>query len=136
MANKIDPNKDDYVHAQIYRGFYGNEGLGTSTIIKDYEKVEAIFLESGYISCITIQISQLQRLESLYGSVTYSAMLAQVTALLKEVKDKELRDLDIFLVDLLDSDTFIIFLSSPRNNDTQLLEHLEVHLAFGEGFGE
>lgn len=115
----------DYVQAQIYRGFYGNEGLGTSTIIKDYEKVEAIFLESGYISCITFQISQLQRLESLYGSVTYSALLAQVTALLKEVKDKELRDLDIFLVDLFDSDTFIIFLSSPRKNDTQLLEHLE-----------
>ena len=125
MENKKKPNQGDYVQAQIYRGFYGNEGLGTSTIIKDYEKVEAIFLESGYLSCITFQISQLQRLESLYGSITYSALLAQVTALLKEVKEKELRDLDIFLVDLLDSDTFIIFLSSPRRNDTQLLEHLE-----------
>ena len=125
MENKKKPNQGDYVQAQIYRGFYGNDGLGTSTIIKDYEKVEAIFLESGYLSCITFQISQLQRLESLYGSVTYNAMLAQVTALLKEVKDNELRDLDIFLVDLFDSDTFIIFLSSPRKNDTQMLEHLE-----------
>lgn len=125
MANKKKPNKGDYIQAQIYRGFYGNEELGTSTIIKDYEKVEAIFLESNYISCITFQISQLQRLESLYGSATYSAMLVQVTELLKEVKEKELRNLDIFLVDLFDSDTFIIFLSSPRKNDTQLLEHLE-----------
>lgn len=125
MTIKKNPNKDDYILAQIYRGFYGNERLGTSTIIKDYEKVEAIFLQSGYISCITFQISQLQRLESLYGSVTYSAMLAQVTELLKEVKEKELREMDIFLVDLFDSDTFIILLSSPRKDDTKLLEHLE-----------
>ncbi len=125
MDKNQEENKADYVQAQIYRGFYGNEGLGTSTIIKDYEKVEAIFLEAGYISCITFQISQLQRLESLYGSVTYSELLAQVTALLREVKDNELRDLDIFLVDLLDNDTFIIFLSSPREKETKLLEHLE-----------
>lgn len=125
MANKKHTDKSDYAQTQIYKGFYGNEELGTSTLIKDYEKVEAIFLESGYISCITFQISQLQRLESLYGSMAYSAMLTQVTELLKEVKEKELRKQDILLVDIFDSDTFIVFLSSPRENDTQLLEHLE-----------
>lgn len=125
MTNKNKPMRGDYVLAQIYRGFYSNEELGTSTIIKEYDKVEAIFVESNYIACITVQISQLHRLECLYGSVVYSAMLSQVTALLKEVKEKEFRGQDIFLVDLFDSDTFIIFLSSPRNDDTQLLEHLE-----------
>lgn len=125
MKSEKNPNQNDYVLAQIYRGFYCNEELGTSTIIKEYDKVEKIFVESNYIACITVQISQLHRLECLYGSVVYSAMLSQVTALLKDVKEKEFRGQDIFLVDLFDSDTFIIFLSSPRKNDTQLLEHLE-----------
>lgn len=125
MANKNKPNQSDYVQAHIYRGFYGNEELATSTIIKEYEKVETIFVESNYISCITVQISQLRRLESLYGSIVYNLKLSEVTALLQEMKKKEFRGQDIFVVDLIDSDTFIIFLSSPRNNDTQLLEHLE-----------
>lgn len=125
MANRNNTGNSEYAQTQIHKGFYGNEELGTSTLIKDYEKVEAIFLESGYISCITFQINQLQRLESLYGSVAYSTMLAQVTELLKEVKEKELRKQDILLVDIFESDTFIVFLSSPRESDTQLLEHLE-----------
>ena len=125
MASKTNPTSDDYVTAKIYKGFYSNEMLGTSTIIKEYDKIERVFLESNFIACITIKISQLHRLEGLYGSAVFGTMLAQVTAMLKEVKEKEFRGQDIFLVDLFDSDTFIIFLASPRQDDTQLLEHLE-----------
>ena len=125
MANENDNNPDDYVLAQIYRGFYSNDALGTSTIIKEYDKIEKIFLESNYIACITIKISQLHRLENLYGSAVYGSMLSRVTALLKDVKEKEFRGKDIFLMDLFDNDTFVIFLSSPRENDTQVLDHLE-----------
>lgn len=128
MTDKEKPNADDYVLAHIYKGFYSNEELGTSTIIKEYDKIEKIFLESNYIACITVKISQLRRLESLYGSAVYSAMLLQVITLLKEVKEKEFRGKDIFLVDLIDADTFIIFLSPPRKNDTQVLDHFE-HIA-------
>lgn len=125
MTTEKNPNLADYVQARIYKGFYCNEELGTSTVIKEYGKVEKIFVESNYIACITVQINQLQRIEYLYGSAIYSSLLSQVATLLKTTKEKEFRGQDIFLVDLFDSDTFIIFLSSPRHSDTQLLEHLE-----------
>ena len=125
MTTNTKSSNNDYILAQIHKGFYYNEELDTPTLIKEYHRVEKIFLESSFIACITIKISQLHSLESLYGSVIYSAIFSKVTALLKDVKAKEFRGQDIFLVDLFESDTFIIFLSSPRKNETQLLEHLE-----------
>ena len=48
-------------------------------------------------------------------------MLFRITTLLKNLKMKEFRESDIFVVDLVELDTFVIFLSAPRDRNTQLL---------------
>lgn len=52
-------------------------------------------------------------------------MLARITSLLKDLKTREFRTEDIFVVDLVELDTFVIFLAAPRDKKTQLLDHLE-----------
>ena len=121
-----DTNKQrqDYVSAFIHQDFYFNHALDTPTLIKEYANVEKILIDAAYIACITIQIPQLHRIEYQYGSQIYNKLLGDVTALLKGVKEKEFRGQDIFLVDVFDVDTFIIFLSPPRNDGTLILDHL------------
>ena len=116
---------DDYLDVTIYKDFYYNKNLGLPTIIKEYPNLEKVLCTNQYLACITAQISHLQKVEYRYGSDLYNKLLAHITKLLKELKTEDFRDEDIFVVDLVELDTFVIFLSAPREEQTQLLDHLE-----------
>ncbi len=119
------PLKPDYVSATIHKDFYYNQAVESPTLIKEYGNIEKILVNAQYLACITIQIPMLHKIEYQYGSQVYNKLLGEVTQLLKEVKQGEFRDSDIFLVDLFDVDTFIFFLTPPRDQTTLLLDHLE-----------
>ncbi|MFH2099326.1 MAG: EAL domain-containing protein, partial [Pseudomonadota bacterium] len=113
------------VQVSIHEGFYFDRVLKLPTVIREYEKVEAILNDLLYMACITVQIEQLSRIEYLYGSNSYTHLLSTITSILKTTKDREFRGQDIFVVDLYDADTFVIFLSAPREDRTRLVYHLE-----------
>lgn len=115
----------DFISAPIHKDFYYNKYLEIPTVIKEYPEVENILTRSKFIACITVQVAQLHTIEYQYGSMVYNDLRVRVTNILKKIKKKEFRGDDIFLVDLRDVDTFIIFLSPPRKNETRLLDHLE-----------
>ena len=106
-------------------GFYYNADLGLPTIISKYSEIEEILDELQYMACVTVQIGHLNKIEYLYGSSTYNALLSDTKEIIKEMREKYFRSEDIFLVDLFDNDTFIIFLTEPRNQDTKILDHLD-----------
>jgi len=111
---------------QVYPGFYFNADLGLPTIISKFPEVEEILEELHYMACVTVQVSHLSKIEYLYGSTIYTDLLKTIAGVLMRIRDEELRKDDIFVVDLFDVDTFIIFLSAPRKNHTHLLQHLEI----------
>lgn len=113
------------VAPQTETGFYFNVELGLPTIISKFTEVEAILEELHYMACVTVQVSHLSKIEYLYGSIIYTDLLKTIAGVLMRIRDEELRREDIFVIDLFDVDTFIIFLSAPRQNHTQLLQHLE-----------
>ncbi len=117
--------QEHYISAEIYKGFYYNRDLDTSTIIKEYGSIEAILHQSRFIACLTIQIPHLYRAEYQYGSHVYNSLLAQTNTILKELKSLLFREEDILIVDMVEVDTFVLFLSPPRDNNTQLLDHIE-----------
>ncbi|MBU0675221.1 MAG: EAL domain-containing protein [Proteobacteria bacterium] len=110
---------------EVPEGFYYNKDLGLPTIISKHREIEDILIKLQYMACITVQVSHLNKIEYLYGSVVYNELLKYVTDVLMDIRDKELRKDDIFVIDLFDVDTFIIFLSAPRENRTKLLSFLE-----------
>ena len=116
---------EDYVDVSIYQDFYFNKNLQLPTIIKEYPHLEAVFLETQYLACITVQVSHLQKIEYQYGSDLYGKMLSRITDLLKDLKETAFRNDDIFVIDLVELDTFVIFLSTPRDKETRILDHLE-----------
>ncbi len=124
MGNNSSASKD-YLSVSIYRDFYFNNNLDLPTVIKEYPNLEAAFIENQYLACITVQVSHLQKIEYQYGSNLYGKMLSRITELLKNLKEKAFRENDIFVVDLVELDTFVIFLSSPRDLKTKILDHLE-----------
>ncbi|NTV14984.1 MAG: EAL domain-containing protein [Desulfobulbaceae bacterium] len=111
---------------QVNPGFYFNADLELPTIISKFPEVEAILEELNYMACVTVQVNHLSKIEYLYGSTIYTDLLKTIAAVLMRIRDEELRKEDIFVVDLFDVDTFIIFLSAPRKDHTQLLQHLEI----------
>jgi len=117
---------EDYIPVSIYKDFYFNKNLELPTVIKEYRFLEQVLVEHQYLACITSQVAHLQKIEYLYGSDLYNKMLSRITNLLKELKTKDFREDDIFVVDLIELDTFVIFLSAPREKKTQLLDHLEI----------
>lgn len=117
--------QQQYVSAVIHRHFYCHGESGIPTLIKEYEKIEHIFNEARYIACISIQIPHLHKVEYSYGSEVYNHLLADVSKIILNLKEMNFRDDDLLLADLFDIDTYIIFLSSPRREDTQLLDHIE-----------
>ena len=127
----LSESLEHYISAEIYKGFYYNRDLDTSTIIKEYGSIEAILHQSRFIACLTIQIPHLYRAEYQYGSHVYNSLLAQTNTILKELKSLLFREEDILIVDMVEVDTFVLFLSPPRDNNTQLLDHIEsmVHRA-------
>ena len=118
-------NSEDYISVSIYKDFYFNKSLGLPTILKEYPKLEKVFVENQYLACITVQVSHLQKIEYQYGSDLYNKMLSRITVLLKTLRDEGFRTNDIFVVDLVELDTFVIFLSAPRDQKTQILDHIE-----------
>ncbi|MBI4844761.1 MAG: EAL domain-containing protein [Nitrospirae bacterium] len=113
------------VNVSINENFYYNKKLSLPTVIKEYDNIERILLETGYLSCITIQIEDLRKVEQLYGSNIYLETFNLINAKIKELREILLRKADIFIIDIYDVDTFVIFLSSPRDDNTKLLYHLE-----------
>ena len=105
-------NSQDYIPVSIYRDFYFNNNLQLPTIIKEYSNLEAVFVENQYLACITVQVSHLQRIEYQYGSDLYGKMLSSITDLLKNLKNTAFRANDIFVIDLVELDTFVIFLKA------------------------
>jgi EAL domain-containing protein (putative c-di-GMP-specific phosphodiesterase class I) len=124
MAKK-NSNKGDKVPVSINEHFYFNRHLGIPTIIKEFENIENQLLGSDYLACITIKFQELNKIEHQYGSNVYIEILSRMTEKLKEVKRDTVREKDIFVVDIYDVDTFVIFLSPPRNKNTQIFYHLE-----------
>lgn len=100
---------EDYLPINIYKDFYFNKSLGLPTVIKEYQFLEKVLVEHQYLACITAQVDHLQKIEYLYGSDLYNKMLIRITGLLKELKENDFRDQDIFVVDLVELDTFVIF---------------------------
>jgi len=121
----MSSDESSHLSVEIHPGFYFNDGLGLPTVIKEYDRIEKILIELQYMACITVQVEHLNKIEYLYGSTAYQTLLACIADTLKELKKMELRDEDIFVVDLFDVDTFVVFLSAPRKRKTQLLYHLE-----------
>ncbi|MFP4477081.1 MAG: EAL domain-containing protein [Desulfatibacillaceae bacterium] len=124
MTKKTDPF-NHLVNVDIHEGFYFNRRLELPTVVKEYQKVEAILEDLGYMACITVHVEQLSKVEYQYGSNAYNHLLDRITNSLKRIKESEFRGHDIFVVDLYDADTFVIFLSAPREDRTQLVYHLE-----------
>ncbi|MEW6219693.1 MAG: EAL domain-containing protein [Thermodesulfobacteriota bacterium] len=120
-----EDRRPDRVTVDIHEGFYFNHRLGLPTVVREYERIETIFRDLQYMACITVQVDQLHKVEYRYGSIVYNSLLTTVTDLLKELKTKAFRGEDIFVVDLFDVDTFVLFLSAPRETRTHLLNHLE-----------
>ncbi|MBF0223945.1 MAG: EAL domain-containing protein [Desulfobacterales bacterium] len=116
---------NDLVLKEIHEDFYFNKNLNLPTIIKEYKNIENIFVELKYLACITIQVSSLRKIEYHYGSNSYNNLLALITDKLKAIKIKEFRNEDVLVVDLYDPDSFLLFLSAPREDKTQLLLHLD-----------
>ncbi len=126
MTKRNNNEKDSNdVDVRIHESFYFDRTLDLPTVIKEYDRVEKILLDLQYMSCITVQIEDLSKVEYLYGSNSYNYLLNQITVILKNIKDREFRGQDIFVVDLYDPDTFVIFLSAPREDRTRLVYHLE-----------
>ncbi len=123
--SKEEGKKNNFTNVSIHKDFYFNKNLGISTVVKEYEAVEKFLVKSKYMACITVQIPQLNKIEYHYGSVAYGNLLNKVSGILKNLKENEFRQDDIFVVDLFDIDTFIMFLSPPRDEDTKILYHLE-----------
>lgn len=121
----MDSKKEHYISADIYKGFYYNKDLDTSTIIKEYDAIEGVFDQSRFIACITIQVPHLHSVEYKYGSHIYNNLLAKTNEILKKLKHDIFRKDDILIVDLFEIDTFVMFLSPPRDNNTQILDHIE-----------
>ena len=115
----------NYIDVSVYKDFYFNKNLGLPTIIKEYQRLESILDENQYLACISAKIDHLQRIEYQYGSELYNRLLYKITDLLKNLKSHDFRSEDIFVVDMVELDTFVIFLSAPREDRTQLLDHLE-----------
>ena len=122
-SDKRDPH--NYIDVTVYKDFYFNKSLGLPTIIKEYQRLEDILTSNQYLACITAKVEHLQRIEYQYGSELYNRLLLKITDLLKGLKSNDFRSDDIFVVDMVELDTFVIFLSAPRENTTQLLDHLE-----------
>lgn len=116
---------DNYLSALIHKNFYFNDHLDAATMIKEYARIEQILVDAQYIACLTLQIEQLKKIEYLYGSLVYNHLLGAVTNQVKRMKNEIFRQEDILVIDLFDQDTFIIFLSPPRDKNTRVLEHLE-----------
>jgi len=106
---KEDFSNSNFISAPIHKDFYFNKYLEIPTVIKEYPEIERILTASKFIACITVQVAQLQQIEYQYGSLIYSDLLVKISDMLKTVKKNFFRDEDIFLVDLHDVDTFIIF---------------------------
>ncbi|MBN1699274.1 MAG: EAL domain-containing protein [Spirochaetales bacterium] len=125
---KTKKRKEDTSHitTSIHKGFYENEIICLPTLLKEYDNIEAIFTGLQYIACISIQVDQLKIIEYKYGSVAYGNCVRKVTAIIRTLMKEKFRKEDIFIVDVFESDTFIIFLSAPRREHTQLLDHLDV----------
>lgn len=115
----------DYIQVSLHKDFYFNDHLQLPTIISEYEKLEKVFVEQQYLACITIHVDHLSTIEYRYGSDLYSKTLTKITALLTGLKDEAFRSDDILVVDLVETDAFVIFLSTPRGDKTQLVDHLE-----------
>ncbi len=113
------------IDVSIDESFYFHRDLKVPTLIKEYPNLEKILIESKHIGCVTVQIDQLRKIEYAYGSNTYNKLFAKLTRILKRLKDKKFRKEDIFVLDIFGGEAFIIFLSAPRHNTTQLLDHLE-----------
>jgi EAL domain-containing protein (putative c-di-GMP-specific phosphodiesterase class I)/GGDEF domain-containing protein len=126
MKEKNKKQDKDHITISIPRGFYENEVICLPTILKEYDNIENIFNALQYIACISIQIDQLKKIEYKYGSVAYNNCVRRVTDIIHLLMKEKFRKEDIFVVDVFESDTFIIFLSAPRKEKTQLLDHLEV----------
>ena len=116
---------DDYISALIHKNFYFNEHLDASTMLKEYKQIERILIDKQYLACLTLHIKQLEKIEYQYGSTVYNHLLANITDLIKKMVKVHFRKEDVLVVDLFDQDTFIIFLSPPREDGTQILNHLE-----------
>lgn len=124
--NSRDKDHQNYVDVTVYKDFYFNKNLGLPTIIKEYQRLESLLIDNQYLACITAKVEHLQRIEYQYGSELYNRLLFKITDLLKNLKSHDFRNEDIFVVDMVELDTFVIFLSAPRENRTQLLDHLEL----------
>lgn len=122
---KNKKSETEYIDATIHRDFYYNKSLELPTLIKEYGEVERIFADIQYLACLTVRVDHLNKVECLYGSDAYGKMLSKITDMLKSLKKKVFRHEDIFIVDLVDVDSFVIFLAPPREKKTQLLDHLE-----------
>lgn len=125
MSDEGNNSASELITVGINKGFFFNQHLGLPTVIKEYAQVERILVEARYLACITIQIGQLHQIEYRYGSVAYNNLLTVITGILKALKAHDFRKNDIFVVDLFDVDTFVIFLAPPRDDATRLLDHLE-----------
>ena len=123
--SKREGREQNYIEVPIHQGFYYNTELELPTIVHQYKQVERNLIESQYLACITIHIENLSQIEYQYGSTIYHKVLRQVAEIISDLKRREFRDQDIFVVDLLDINTFVMFLSAPRDQKTTLLDHLE-----------
>ena len=123
--NSKEKDLQNYVDVSVYKDFYFNKNLGLPTIIKEYQRLENILTDNQYLACISAKIDHLQRIEYQYGSELYNRLLYKITDLLKNLKSHDFRSEDVFVVDMVELDTFVIFLSAPREQGTQLLDHLE-----------
>ncbi len=124
MSNDGDRERD-YIEVPIHQGFYYNAELELPTVVQAYAQIEKILIDSKYLACITIRVENLNQIEYQYGSTIYHKLLRQVATIISDLKQQEFRDEDIFVIDLLDIDTFVLFLAAPREKKTTLLDHLE-----------
>jgi EAL domain-containing protein (putative c-di-GMP-specific phosphodiesterase class I) len=124
-VQKKQPKAKNLVSVTIDEDFYFNRDLVFETLIKEYPKIEKIFVDSLYMGCITVQIDQLRKIEYMYGTNTYNQLLIDITRMIKELKEKKFRKEDGLILDFFEAETFVIFLSSPRKSSTRLLDHLE-----------
>lgn len=121
----MEPKTRGMVTVPIEEGFYFHRHLEMPTIIKEYPKIEQMFIENQYLGCMSIQVDQLRKVEHAYGSNTYNELLISIAKMFRKLKKDRFRTEDILVADAWGADTFTIFLSAPRKKNTRLLDHLE-----------
>jgi len=92
-------------------------GLPTLNFV--LEKVRALSLKNS-VAVVSINVSSIVNIEQIYGQKNYDNLLSHTATMLSAMRGKQLRKNDLIATLFPKSDTFLVFLSSPRTSSSRI----------------